>query len=247
MSNYEKLIIDVGMHKGEDTEFYLQKGFNVVAIEACPAFSKLAFEKLKKYIDEKKLTILNVGIAENEGVGTFYQCSHEDWSCFSKEKMEAAKQNFGFTYTEYEVPCITFDKIIKNYDVPYYLKIDIEGNDIFVLREILKHNYKPRYLSIESHFADYLAYLKVIGYSKFKIVNQAENYKCVLPYPAKEGVYVERVFDGLTSGPFGEETPGDWKSYEDTVLDFLNFIKGNRESSSLTDGWFDFHATGSIP
>jgi FkbM family methyltransferase len=243
MGDYERLIIDVGMHKGEDTEFYLQKGFRVLAIEADPSFSKLAIDKLKEYINQEKLIVLTVGIAEHEEVGMFYHCSHEDWSCFSKGKMEAAKKDYGFTYTECEVPCITFDQIINNYDVPYYLKVDIEGNDIFVLREILKHNYKPRYISVEAHCADYLAYLRVIGYSKFKIVNQADNYKCVLPYPAKEGIYVERTFNGLTSGPFGEETPGQWRSYEDTVLDFLNFLKGNRENSSLTDGWYDFHAT----
>ena len=30
------LIYDVGFHRGEDTEFYLAKGFKVVAIEAHP-------------------------------------------------------------------------------------------------------------------------------------------------------------------------------------------------------------------
>jgi hypothetical protein len=30
------LIYDVGAHKGEDTEFYLIRGFSVIAIEAVP-------------------------------------------------------------------------------------------------------------------------------------------------------------------------------------------------------------------
>jgi hypothetical protein len=33
---HEDLIYDIGMHQGEDTEFYLQKGFNVIAFEADP-------------------------------------------------------------------------------------------------------------------------------------------------------------------------------------------------------------------
>lgn len=37
------LIIDVGMHTGRDTEFYLKKGFNVVAIEANPELVKKAY------------------------------------------------------------------------------------------------------------------------------------------------------------------------------------------------------------
>ena len=33
----DDLIFDVGFHKGEDTEFYLKKGFPVVAADANPA------------------------------------------------------------------------------------------------------------------------------------------------------------------------------------------------------------------
>ena len=36
MTMQSDLIIDVGMHTGKDTLFYLQKGFRVVAIEANP-------------------------------------------------------------------------------------------------------------------------------------------------------------------------------------------------------------------
>jgi len=32
----KNLIIDVGVHQGEDTEYYLKKGFCVVGIEADP-------------------------------------------------------------------------------------------------------------------------------------------------------------------------------------------------------------------
>ena len=37
------LIIDFGLHKGEDTEYYLlEKGFRVAAIEADPALARVA-------------------------------------------------------------------------------------------------------------------------------------------------------------------------------------------------------------
>ena len=32
-----KVIFDLGMHNGDDTAFYLSRGFNVVALEANPA------------------------------------------------------------------------------------------------------------------------------------------------------------------------------------------------------------------
>src|SRR5689334_1966183 len=40
------LIFDVGLHRGEDTDFYLRKGFRVVAFEADPentAFCRIRF------------------------------------------------------------------------------------------------------------------------------------------------------------------------------------------------------------
>ena len=38
-----RLIIDVGMHNGDDTAFYLAKGFEVVAVEANAALVEAAF------------------------------------------------------------------------------------------------------------------------------------------------------------------------------------------------------------
>jgi hypothetical protein len=58
------LIYDVGLHKGEDSEFYLKKGFRVVAIEALPALAQIVTERLRPYLDSGQLVILNVAIAE---------------------------------------------------------------------------------------------------------------------------------------------------------------------------------------
>ena len=54
----EDLIYDVGLHKGEDTEFYLRKGFRVVAIEALPALCDIARQRLHEYVDSGHLNIL---------------------------------------------------------------------------------------------------------------------------------------------------------------------------------------------
>ena len=41
------LIYDIGMHEGEDSEFYLLKGFRVVAVEADPDLCQAAAERLQ--------------------------------------------------------------------------------------------------------------------------------------------------------------------------------------------------------
>ena len=47
------LIIDVGMHDGTDTAFYLAKGFNVVAIEANPGLVRCGSETLR-FADQRR-------------------------------------------------------------------------------------------------------------------------------------------------------------------------------------------------
>jgi len=50
-----KLIYDVGAHKGEDTEFYLKKGFSVVAIEANPALCLGLTKRFEEFINSGRL------------------------------------------------------------------------------------------------------------------------------------------------------------------------------------------------
>src|SRR3954470_20575817 len=63
----QNLIIDVGMHDGGDTQFYLAKGFDVVAIEANPDLADAARERFAEDIANGRLRILSVAIAEKSG------------------------------------------------------------------------------------------------------------------------------------------------------------------------------------
>jgi 16S rRNA A1518/A1519 N6-dimethyltransferase RsmA/KsgA/DIM1 with predicted DNA glycosylase/AP lyase activity len=60
------LIFDVGMHLGEDTEFYLKKGFRVVAIEADPLHCSRVAERFAREVAKRQLVILNVAITKLE-------------------------------------------------------------------------------------------------------------------------------------------------------------------------------------
>ena len=71
-----KLIYDLGLHTGEDTEYYLKKGFKVVAIDANPVMVKQAQKKFHSEVSSGQLTLLNVGIAESAGRVPFYVHRH---------------------------------------------------------------------------------------------------------------------------------------------------------------------------
>ena len=50
------------MHKGEDTHYYLLKGFDVVAFEADPNLVQFSKRRFKKEIDQKRLIIIEGAI-----------------------------------------------------------------------------------------------------------------------------------------------------------------------------------------
>ena len=60
----KNLIFDVGLHRGEDTEFYLKKGFRVVAFEANPELVALCSQKFMPFMNQGQLNIIQGAIAE---------------------------------------------------------------------------------------------------------------------------------------------------------------------------------------
>ena len=68
----EDLIYDVGMHRGKDTEFFLGKGFRVVAIEANLGFVEMVRHRLSGDVDSGRLTILGVAISDRAGLADFW-------------------------------------------------------------------------------------------------------------------------------------------------------------------------------
>jgi len=53
---------------------------------------------------------------------------------------------------------------------------------------------------------------------------------------------VRTRFTGHSSGPFGEETPGDWSSRQDIARAFAMITELQARHPHAIDGWFDFHA-----
>ncbi len=65
-----------------------------------------------------------------------------------------------------------------------------------------------------------LGMLYRLGYRQFKISNQGANGRVRCPSPPLEGLYVDQRFDGQMSGPFGEEIPGRWMDFNETLAKY---------------------------
>lgn len=252
----KELVLDIGMHKGEDTRSYLSKGFRVVAVEANPLLAEDNKRKFSKAIAEGQLEVLNVGIAGKEGVLKFYR-NHRlsEWSSFD----EATGTRNNTRYDVIDVNCITTEMLFAKYGIPYYMKVDIEGFDHYCLSAIDPHH-KPRYVSCEAVHLEWLNILKNKGYTKFKLINQGNNFKPISLVQEGKGSFAKYLLvkNGIklrlqkilqfkypfgSSGPFGEETGGSWKSYEELKSLYSGFYHTDTKAPLNPISWFDFHAT----
>ncbi len=63
MAYQSDLIFDIGLHRGEDTDFYLKKGFRVAAFEADPNLVAHCKARFRDAISEGRLQIVEGAIA----------------------------------------------------------------------------------------------------------------------------------------------------------------------------------------
>jgi FkbM family methyltransferase len=235
--NSERTIFDIGMHTGQDTAFYLAKGFRVVAVEANPSLVAEASLQFKEHIDSGRLEILNVGVGDREGSFPFYvNAMYSEWSSFDKDIGSR-----GGCKEVLEVPTVPFEKLLDRYGEPYYLKIDIEGHDFAVLERLSLTTIRPKFISVENGWPHMVHHLVGLGYDRFKFINQATVPHMKCPTPAREGNDVPWTFPWSSSGPFGEDTPGEWQAADD-ILVAIKAYWDNPDRDPDKHGWYDLHA-----
>jgi FkbM family methyltransferase len=256
-----RIVYDAGMCDGADTAYYLHKDFRVIGIEANPIMVEFLKRRFAQELADRLLTILNVGIAERDGEMEFFVCDDvPEWSSFD---LATASRN-NSKYHAVRVQTLRFSRIIENHGIPYYCKIDIEGNDRLCLQGLTPSS-SPRFISIEMSYriGDMdLALLRDLGYCQFKIISQVTRAQpigswtrlaAMLPYRFRSlCLRFDRLIRGKTresdwhfppnsSGPFGEELPGQWYSYEKTVALWRQLNSIYKRTGALGE-WFDIHA-----
>lgn len=227
------LIYDIGLHKGEDTEFYLKKGFDVIAFEANPHLVNENVNKFEKQIKNGQLVIENGAIANNNESGhiQFYRNLDKDiWGTIDTEWVERNKKKS--TQSEIlNVPIINFSKCIREHGMPYYMKIDIEGADMLCLETLLDFNVVPSFISIESSKTSYIDIIQEInlleqlGYNKFMAIQQDRMDNTKLPSVINEGHIIEHNFSKYASGLFGKDLPKQWKNKDQILKEYERIFK----------------------
>jgi FkbM family methyltransferase len=232
------LIYDVGMHLGEDTEYYLKKGFRVLGIEADPELAVACEARFAAEVKEGRLVVLQGAVAEpgSDGGGTVTFYRNLDLSVWGTIDPSWADRNsrLGTRHVPLEVPRIDLAEVLRTHGVPHYMKIDIEGADDQCLRALEQVEGRPQYLSIESdrgtldRMEGELRRLLSLGYRSFKVVQQVGISRQREPRPAHEGRWTGHQFAEGSSGLFGADLPGRWLD-DDRVIERYRRIVRERQ------------------
>ncbi len=221
------------MHKGEDTEYYLKKGFNVVAFEADLDFVEQNKTKFKEEINNGRLAIVEGAIVEggsNEQVRFYKNLDKSVWGTLDEERAKIVKK-MDARVKEVRVDSVDFADCVTKYGMPYYMKIDIEGSDKVCLRALKSFDVKPCYLSFESEdrefdeLIDEMDLLSELGYEKFAIVPQANMHKTKVPDSSNEGKTVAHTFLKGSSGLFGRDLRQEWRSKKEVLEEYKKIFK----------------------
>lgn len=230
------LIYDVGLHHGQDTDFYLKKGYRVVAFEADPANAAFCQLRFAAEIADGRLTIVEGAITENtssnghRGKVKFYRnADHSLWGSTS-EDWAMRNEVMGTTNEIISVAAIDFTSCLEKYGIPHYLKADIVGSETICLKALLGFKNRPDYISVRSEklvfrkLEQEFDLLEELGYGRFKAVKQ--EFERVQPQMPSTNGTRSYTFEEGASGPFGEETRGEWKSRDEVLADYRRiFVK----------------------
>jgi FkbM family methyltransferase len=237
-----QLIFDIGLHNGDDTRYYLAKGFKVVSLEANTVLSQKVAADLADHIASGQLTIIEKALAPtSEGMVSFFvNPVKDDWSSTTRSAAEKGLHEA----VEISVPAITLQDIIAQHGTPYFIKCDIEGGDALFVRQLHQTTSRPAFVSIESMANNDLAYLYACGYDSFQLVNQQFISWTKAPSPPREGLYVDAHFSAHMSGLFGRDLdPNEWISFDEAAERFTMWTRLRERDPKLAPGWMDFHAT----
>ena len=238
--NAAPLIVDLGLHTGQDTAFYLKKGFRVLAVEADPELVERAEVRFAREIEEGSLELIHAAVSDHDGETNFHISTRDPLYNSIIPDRVAAPDHAPRTIT---VPSIAPTTVLERARGCRYLKIDIEGADDLVLQALIERpDLRPPYVSAEVNGPEQGALLYAAGYRGFQLINQARFARWAQPDPPREGARADHDFELHSSGLFGRELPDRWVPFKEWVKQWTAAAKLTALNPDIFETWFDVHA-----
>ena len=176
------LIYDIGAHNGDDTAWYLQQGYHVVAVEANPLLTQELEKRFSNAIQQGTLTVLPVAVTEKDNETISFFISREDWRSSTNKSLA---ERDGVVVQTTPMPTTRLSTLFEKYGTPHYCKIDIEGNDAQAIKSLAGKLGRPRHISCElscesigdlhtntQGLFETLNALQAAGYTSFQLIDQ---------------------------------------------------------------------------
>ena len=229
------LVYDVGMFNGDDTAYYLERGFRVVGIEANPHLIPQLAERFSGEIAQKRLIIENVAVSEVEGeVELFIAGGDKPQSSLIRRVLDL----HNVPVTSARVRGVTLSSLVQRHGAPTFMKIDVENSDLIALRDLAAHGIKPPDISVEAQHIAVIVQLYNMGYGRYRFINgkMVPTRFANARVRRVDGTSIPFTFTLHSSGPFGDDFDEPWLNFEQAMAVW------SCRQALLGPGWYDVHA-----
>lgn len=231
----KSIIFDLGSNCGASLSYYMLKADVVVAVEANPILCRTIRESFSACIRLGQLIVENCVVTretDKEKVNFYIHKSHSPLSQFPKPSEDKIND-----FEAVKVPAKSIEQLIKTYGMPFYIKIDLERYDQYILQALITSKLLPEFVSAEIQDLKVIDLLLDNGfYNAFKLVDGKTihiQYKNLTFMTGKGGRPAQVSFPRYSSGPFGDDIHGKWMN-ANTIRNAI-LLEGT--------GWKDLHAT----
>lgn len=195
------LVFDVGCNLGSKAEEYLKYNTKVIGFEPQP---KCVAVLRNKFANNNNVVIEEIGLDSKSGTSVIYEASYHSISSMSLDFINTVKKERFADYSwgnEIPINVDTLDNMISKYGLPGYIKIDVEGYELNVLKGLTK---KINVISIEfnpemcSNSIECINYLDSLnGGSVYNYGSQNNGYFEFNDWVSKDEIinYIESIND----------------------------------------------------
>jgi FkbM family methyltransferase len=136
------LIFDVGANIGQKTDIFLRLGGKVVAVEPDPLNQEVLQKSFLSYrLAKKPVVIVGKAVSSDSGLqkmwidepGSAKNTLSPKWVETLRTDTSRFGRNLDFEQVR-EVATTTLEDLIKCHGIPFYVKIDVEGHEVNVIK-----------------------------------------------------------------------------------------------------------------
>jgi FkbM family methyltransferase len=156
------LIFDIGANQGYKSDIFLRLGASVVAVDPDPLNQDILIQKfLRRRFSRKSLHIEGKAVSDSQSVATMWldapgsakNTLNRKWVDSLRSDSVRFGHRLHFAGTR-DVETTTVEALIERYGVPFFIKIDVEGHELAVLRGMKR---PVKYLSFEVNLPEFVS------------------------------------------------------------------------------------------